>query len=236
MVHHLGLHALAHADTPIGTIYLVRRPSPKGSGWVHDLKIDGQLLMSSLNNLSERSLATRGLALHNGTGPRRVLVGGLGLGHTAQAALAQPRVTSVRVLEKMDFIIDWMEQGLLPLSEPLTTDDRFEMVQGDVYDYLLGPAAQTYDVILVDVDHAPDNRLSEASLPFYSLEGQARVVRHLAPGGVLAVWSATDNDDFAAVLGEIYSSAHREGTGEDDVENPVDPICNVLFFGERGEG
>ena len=230
------MHALAHADTSIGTIYLTRRPAPTGSGWVHELQIDGQLLMSSLNNQSERSLADRGLALHQGTGPLRVLVGGLGLGYTASAALAHPRVTSVRVFEKMDLVIDWMEQGLLPLSEPLTSDDRFEMVRDDVYDHLLGPATDTYDVILVDVDHAPDDRLSEASLPFYSAGGQARVARHLAPGGVLAVWSATDNDDFAAVMREVYPSAHREGSGEDNVEIPGEPIYNVLFFGERGEG
>ena len=33
---------------------------------------------------------------------------------------------------------------------------------------------------------------------------------HLAPARVLAVWSASDDDDFAEVLWEVYAEATRE--------------------------
>jgi len=230
------LDLLGHADTPIGTLYLGRRHIPGREDWIYEIQISGQLLMSSLNNISERQLSTSALALHDrGGAPLRVLVGGLGLGYTAQAALEGANVGSLRVVEKMDFVIDWMARGLLPLSHQFGSDERLSIAQGDVYDDLLGPASEQYDVILVDVDHAPDDRLSAASEPFYTVHGQRQVARHLAPGGVLAVWSATDNDAFAEVMSEVYPRSRREDVRWDDTEAVAEAegryFHNVLFFG-----
>jgi len=223
--------SLEHADTPIGTIYLRRRRIETRPDWVYEIQISGHLLMSSLHNVSEKQLSTTALELHGGAPPLSVLVGGLGLGYTAQAALASPRVARLRVVEKMDFVIDWMKRGLLPLSEEFADESRLEISQGDVYAELLAPPTQTYDLILIDVDHAPDDRLVDGPGRFYTPEGQAAVAKHLAPGGVLAVWSYADNDAFAEVLKETYPQSCREAVEWPDEEEPGSGFRNVLFFG-----
>ena len=226
---------LASDEQAIGVLYLSRYESPSHpDGWVYNVFIEGHLLMSSVSPLSERLLATKGIAAHEGKGPLRVLIGGLGLGYTAQAALESPSVSLVRVVDRMDFVIGWMRQGLLPLSEQLTKDPSMEFVLSDVYADLLAPPKEKYDVILVDVDHAPDMPLDVASLPFYTVEGQEAARRHLAPGGVMAVWSAHDNEGFASVMDEVYSEAWREHVRWDVDEEG--PLHNVLFFGTNKLG
>ncbi len=227
---------LDSVETPIGLIYLYRRELLNQPGVeVYSVDIDGRLLMSSVSPRSERQLATSALAMHRGEG-LRVLIGGLGLGYTAQAALENARPSTVRVVDRMDFVIRWLKEGLLPLSEELNADERLELVQGDVYADLLGPASATWDLILVDVDHSPDEPLDTASRAFYSAEGQKRVAEHLAPGGVLGVWSAQDHDSFAAVLAETYPETSREHvrwTVEHEGECK-EPLHNVLFFARKG--
>jgi spermidine synthase len=226
---------LEHCETDIGMIYLRRRPRDEvgNPGWVSEIQINGHLLMSSVDPVSERALATKALSMHEGDGPRRVLVGGLGLGYTAAAALEGPGIAKVRVVERMDFIIEWMNRGLFPLSETLVANERVEIVQGDVYEDLLGPASETYDLILIDVDHAPHDPLSPTSKPFYQVEGQRRVSRHLAPGGLLGVWSAHDDDAFADVLATVYPKSHRERIEWPDREVPGATYRNLLFMAVR---
>lgn len=226
----MDLEMLDHADTPIGTLYLGRRPGPPGVEWVYEIQISGNLLMSSLNNISERALSSVGLELHTGTGPLRVLIGGLGLGYTAEAALESDRVSLVRVIEKMPFVTGWLKDGLLPLSSLFNNDKRVEIVQADAYEILLGPATELYDLILVDVDHSPGDRLAEDDGHFYSETGQRLVAKHLAPGGVLGVWSAWDDEPFTEVLQTVYGKTKREYVDWDDAESEGNAFHNTLFF------
>ncbi len=236
-----SFQAIAWVNTPIGVFDLRRRSVPivSGTELVTEVLINGELLMSSRNTVSEIALATRALALHRnpregphegaeGAADLSVLVGGLGLGYTAHAALADPRVANVQVTDRIPTLFHWLRAGHLPLSAALNNDPRLTGVESDVYADLLGAADNAYDVILIDVDHTPKERLDESSAPFYTVDGQRRVARQLKPGGVLAVWSAGEDQDFAAVLAEVYAHATSEHVEWKD--DYLGTVTDVLFL------
>jgi spermidine synthase len=223
------LEYLASEDTPIGLICLRRRGIPSEPGAVvTEILLDHQFLMSSENTASERALASRALELHAGD-RLRVLVGGLGLGYTARAALDSPRVAHVEVVELLAPVIDWTRAGLVPLGSELLADARFAVREGDVYAELAAPPADVsavasrrragreapqapsrWDLILVDVDHSPEERLGPSNAAFYSAAGLALAKQHLAPGGLLAVWSYAESSPFADALRATFREVHVE--------------------------
>ena len=106
---------LAAAETPAGTISLRRRWEPARERYGHEVKRVDEYLMSSLFTVAEVELARLGLAAHDGEG-LDVLVGGLGLGCTAAAALEDDRVASLAVVDALEEVIDWHREHLLPDS------------------------------------------------------------------------------------------------------------------------
>lgn len=220
--------------TPIGLLELRRRGLPARPGLVvTEITIDDDMLMSSLNTTSESALSTCALDMHAGGDGLRVLVGGLGLGYTAHVALQDPRVAHVRVVDRLPAVIRWLRDGLLPLSEELNGDERLEVCEGDVYAELLAPGNGAYDLVLIDVDHSPTEPLDPASEPFYTWQGQRQAIEHLAPEGVLAVWSSGDDHYFAAVLDEVYAEARRERIRWINELIDDEEIEEVLFLARR---
>lgn len=222
-------------DTPIGVLGLRRRELLGRPGTVvTEVTIDHEMLMSSLNTVSEEALATRALALHGGS-DLAVLVGGLGLGYTAQAALATGQVARLTVVEYLPAVSGWLERGLLPLSSTLGRDARLEIVHDDVYARLLRPGAQAWDAIIIDVDHTPDEPLDPSSAPFYTATGLARVKEHLRPGGVLAVWSAGDAAPrFVEALREVFDEARSETVRwTNELIDEGQELEDVLFLARR---
>jgi spermidine synthase len=225
---------LDDVDTPLGPMTLRRRELLGRPGTiVTEVSVDMELLMSSLNTVSEEALSTRGVAWHGGS-ELRCLVGGLGLGYTAQAALDTGKVASVRVIERIPQVIQWLREGKLPLSERLGNDPRAELVQADVYALLLDPPVETWDLILIDVDHSPSETLDVASRPFYTVEGLQTVREHLSPGGVLAVWSVSEDDAFVAALAEVFAeSAHETVSWVNELIDDGQEVDDVLFLARR---
>ena len=88
--------------------------------------------MSSLFTVAEIELARLGLAAL-ARADLDVVVGGLGLGYTAQAVLENPGVRSLIVVDALAEVIEWHEQGLLPLGKQLTGDPRCRLVNGDFF-------------------------------------------------------------------------------------------------------
>ena len=199
-----NIEILAYESTPLGLLCLRRRELLSDPGTVvTEITINHEFLMSSHYTASERELARVALELNPGR-DLQVLVGGLGLGYTAREALKSERVARVEAVELLPQVIDWLRQGLFPVAEELTSDRRFRTVEGDVYARLAQPPRDKYDLILIDVDHSPDEQLDSSSSPFYTETGLRAAKEHLAPGGVLAVWSFAETSSFATALGTVF--------------------------------
>ena len=205
-----NIEILAYESTPLGVLCLRRRELLGEPGTVvTEITLNHEFLMSSYNTASERALAGGALAMHAGT-DLQVLVGGLGLGYTAREVLTSQRVGQVEVVEFLPQVIDWLDRGLVPLADELKGDSRFAVVEGDVYDRLSGPPGRKWDMILIDVDHSPDERLDGASGSFYTDQGLQRAKEHLASEGVLAVWSYAESSPFADALRRAFSEVRVE--------------------------
>lgn len=203
---------LACEDTKLGLLILRRRELLSRPGTiVTEITLNHEFLMSSYITLSERSLAQHALALHPGR-DLNVLVGGLGLGYTAHEVLVGggERIARVEVVEFLPEVIEWVGRDLVPLSGELRGDERLVLVEADVYDRLSRPPEQKYDLILIDVDHSPDEHLGDANADFYTEAGLRRARKHLADSGILAVWSYAEHSPFATALRSVFSDVRVE--------------------------
>lgn len=205
---------LDRRDTPLGELSLRRRLEPTLQVDVYEVRLGEEYLMSSLFTVSEAELASLALAqLAKSVDHVDVLVGGLGLGYTARAALQDPRVRSLRVVEALAPVIEWHHSGLVPGAEELTGDARCELVHDDFFALLLGerPIAggpDRYDAILVDIDHTPRHHLHPRHASFYTSDGLRQAASHLHADGVFALWSDGPPDEsFLVLLRRVFPSA-----------------------------
>lgn len=197
--------------TPMGDISLRRRRHPVSGDEVYEVKLGDEFLMSSLFTAGEIALTRLGLGALAQSG-LDVAVGGLGLGHTARAALDDPRVRSLTVIEALGEVIEWHERGYVPLGPGLTSDPRCRLVRGDFFamaggDTGLDPRApgRRFHAVLLDVDHSPRHVLHPSHAAFYRPEGLRALARRLHPGGVFALWSNDPPDEeFGAALAEVF--------------------------------
>lgn len=201
---------LGWEETPIGAISLWRRRNPADGTDVFEVKLGDDYLMSSLWTVAEVELARLGLAAVDGAG-LDVVVGGLGLGYTAQTVLDDARVASLVVVEALAPVIDWHERGLVPVSVSAGSDPRCRLVRGDFFARVehgsLDPEDpdRRFHAIVVDIDHSPRHLLAASHAGFYDAAGTRRLAQLLHPGGVFALWSNDPPDSaYEAVLAEVF--------------------------------
>ena len=139
------------AQTSIGEISLRRRRDPVVDVDVYEVKLGDEFLMSSLFTVVEEELARLGLAAAAGD-DLTVVVGGLGLGFTACAALADRRVARLDVIELIEPVINWHRRGLIPATVGLVDDPRVTLRQADFFELVRTGQCPTADVLLVDHD------------------------------------------------------------------------------------
>lgn len=203
--------------TAMGDISLWRRINPDGGDDIYEVKLGDEYLMSSVFTVAEVEVARLALAAAPDR-PLDVVVGGLGLGYTAQAVLDDPRVASLIVVDALAPVIDWHERGLVPVSVSKASDPRCTLLHGDFFaltaDGGYGPEGQ-HDAIVVDIDHSPRHLLHPSHAPFYTPDGVRRLAARLRPGGVFTLWSNDPpDDDYLEVLRGAF----------------VDVRCDVVSF------
>ena len=198
---------LDYQETPMGAISLRRRFDPVLAVEVYEVKLGEEFLMSSSFTVAEIALATLGLAASD-KDSITVMNGGLGLGYTAHAALIDPRVTALTVVEALGVVVSWHEAGLLPVSAELTGDPRTTLVTDDFFALMRREPVATYDVLLLDIDHTPHYLLNDAHRDFYTVEGLARMKRYLNADGVFALWSdEAPEAEFLAMLEQVFNES-----------------------------
>lgn len=197
--------------TPMGEISVRRRLEPTLHVDVFEVILGDEHLMSSLFTEAEIALADLALAQLE-EAELDVVVGGLGLGFTARAALADPRVRTLDVIEALDAVIDWHQSRLLPNSTELVSDPRCRLRQADFFAIVAADAPfapdgpDRYHAILVDIDHTPTHVLDRSHASFYTAAGLRRLADRLHPGGVFALWSDTPDDRFLDTARAVFDS------------------------------
>jgi spermidine synthase len=193
---------VARAESERGEVVVGRRRHDRGEQHaVLELRVNGVFVMDTAETGTERLLARA--ALDRVPDPRRVLVGGLGLGYTVRELLDDARVQHVTVAELEPAVVGWMRDGVLPGAD-LLAHPRVEVVTADVRRVVRDRPARSYDVLLLDVDNGPDFLVHQANAGVYAAGFLRECRRLLRARGALAVWSSTYAPALEAGLREAF--------------------------------
>ena len=212
----LDFEELDYQQTPLGDISLRRRAEPRLDGKIlYEVRLGEEFLMSSLFTEAEIQLANLGLTELDGN-ELDIVVGGLGLGYTAAAVLEHSSVRSLIVVEVMAPVIDWHQQGLVPLGKTLTSDSRCSLVHADFF-ALATSSSMGFDgsesnelvhAVLLDIDHSPSHWLNPGNSSFYSQQGLMKLAEKLYPGGIFGLWSNDPPEaEFMRLLDSVFESS-----------------------------
>ena len=177
-------------------------------------------LMNSRLSGSEKALGTLACAKLASCANPNVLIGGLGMGFTLRAVLAElGNDAKITVAELVPAVVAWAKGPMTDHHGASLCDPRSLVVIDDVAALIRNYGAG-YDAILLDVDNGPDGLTKGANDHLYSTDGLGRISRALRADGVLAIWSAAPDRAFTSRLSaagfaveEIAVRAHKGKSG-----------------------
>lgn len=157
-------------------------------------------LMNSRRTGSERALGTMACQRIRDRRETSVLIGGLGMGFTLRAALAELDADArVIVAELVTAVMTWARGPMAELFGTCLEDPRLGIREEDV-GLTIESARSEFDAILLDVDNGPEGLTQATNNRLYTLDGLRRAHMALRPDGVLAVWGSAQDEAFSQRL------------------------------------
>ena len=173
-----------------GDIALLKR------GEEFSIRTAGAELMNSRIHGSEELLAEFTCSRIKTKSNVQILVGGLGMGYTLAAALDKSAPdTDITVAELIPAVVKWNIEHLGHLAGKPMDDPRVSAIQKDVVD-IIRSKKQRWDAILLDVDNGPEGLSRKENNRLYSQSGIKMSYQALCPGGILAIWSSSEDYAF----------------------------------------
>jgi len=186
-----------------GTLKLMQR------GDEFSIMAGGRTLMNSRASGSEIALATVVCARLKSRPNCSVLIGGYGMGFTLRAALGELAGDAiVLVAELVPAVMTWARGPMAGLTTGCLGNPRDVLHEGNVGDVITARPGK-FDAIILDVDNGPDGFTRDANHMLYRVPGLVAARRALKPKGMLAVWSAAPDDEFANRLGSVGFAVER---------------------------
>jgi spermidine synthase len=167
-------------------------------------------LMNSRLSGSEEAMAGLSWRKIHDRPKAHMLIGGLGMGFTLRAALAElPATAKITVAELMPAVVAWARGPMAPIFGNCLEDPRVTIQVSDVGRVMKAGKA-TYDAILLDVDNGPDGLTVETNDALYSAAGLRSAKAALRPGGVLAIWASAPDRAFTQRLQKAGFTVEEE--------------------------
>lgn len=170
----------------------------------YEIISNGVFLMDTSDGTSERLLVDAAVGRCGSEAPG-MLIGGLGVGFSLRQAVTHAHLAAIDVIEIEPAIIGWHGEHFAGITGDAVADPRVRLVEGDAVTWLAG-AAGRYDIVCLDTDNGPNWLVFDSNAGLYDEAGLEAAHASLRPGGVLAVWSAAPDEDFARRLESRFGS------------------------------
>ncbi|GLS41271.1 spermidine synthase [Mesorhizobium tianshanense] len=174
----------------------------KRRGAEFSIMLGSNELMNSRLSGSEEALARLSCQRIAGRRQPKIVIGGLGMGFTLRAALAELGTDAgIVVAELVPTVVAWARGPMAPVFGGCLDDPRVSVREADV-GQLIRSEASAWDAILLDVDNGPEGIVQKANDALYSIAGLNSARAALKPGGILAIWSQGPDSGFTRRLGQ----------------------------------
>lgn len=211
---------LDRVETPDGVLELRKRGERDFL-----ILINNRVLMNSSANRSETELGELACRLVADRRAPWVLIGGLGMGLTLQAALdVLPVDAQVVVAELNPAVVTWCRGPLAELTKCAVSDPRVTVVIGDAAAVIMtaaGPGIKKFDAIIIDLYEGPGASSDALLDPFYGSRALKATAAALPPGGVFAVWGENTDAAFEKRLAAAGFTVDRQRPGRGGLRHVV---------------